>query len=383
MTRANRSLRIHHIVARIDDMASGPSHSIPALCRGLQQRDHEVSLHVLEPLPKKKPDISIVSYKANPLGGPLDVSGPMKQGLRAIARQADVVHYHGLWKMPNVYPASAVRGSGSLLVASPRGMLAPEALNYSRMKKRLFWAALQGRAVRDSGLLHATSDKEAEEMRIAGLTAPIAVIPNGVSIPADRHTDKASPRRLLYLGRLHPIKGVEDLLTSWARLQDRFEDWELVVAGPGDTDYVNGLIAQSEQLGARRIRFVGPVYGEEKSELLWSSELFVLPSKSESASVAVAEALAHSVPVIVTKGTPWQSVEEHGAGWWVDPDASSIHDALASAMSQTHPHLREMGVAGRRLMETDYSWEHLSEMLEAAYRWALEGGERPPWISVS
>ena len=121
-----------------------------------------------------------------------------------------VLHVHGLWSMPTIYPARHARRHGAPLVQSPRGMLAPAALAFSASKKKLFAALAQRRALQAVSCFHATSWEEVADIRAYGLDAPVAVIPNGIDIPAldaDTSRNPAAPRTLLYLGRLHPIKG--------------------------------------------------------------------------------------------------------------------------------------------------------------------------------
>src|SRR5690606_28678667 len=129
-------------------------------------------------------------------------------------------HNHGLWLMPNVAAARAAGAAGKPLVLSPRGMLAPEALAFSPLRKRLFWRLLQGPALEGLACIHATSEQEAEEVRAFGLTAPVAVIPNGVDLPAPvpRAAVPGGRREVLYLGRLHRKKSPEALIAAWSRL---------------------------------------------------------------------------------------------------------------------------------------------------------------------
>src|SRR5690606_27143605 len=137
-------------------------------------------------------------------------------------------------------------------------------------------------------------------------------------------------RRLLFLARIHKKKGVDVLLNAWRRLEERHPDWELTIAGPDDGGYLDGMKQLAAALQLRRVDFTGPVYGERKSTLLQSSDLYVLPTHSENFGMTVAEALAHGVPAIVTKGAPWQGLEDHQCGWWIDLS----EDSLAACLDQ-------------------------------------------------
>jgi glycosyltransferase involved in cell wall biosynthesis len=151
----------------------------------------------------------------------LRASREFRTRVNAAASEARLLHVHGLWLLPNVDAGNAARYAGIPLVVSPRGMLATEALAISGWRKRIFWTALQKRAYAHAGLWHATADSEAEEIRKFGIKAPIVVVPNGVDVPETG--PDLSPREkrggvILYLGRIHPKKGLIGLVNAWARV---------------------------------------------------------------------------------------------------------------------------------------------------------------------
>lgn len=286
--------------------------------------------------------------------------------------------------MPNVYSASAARHARKPHVITLHGTLNPVALARSPVKKKVFWAALQGRAVREAALLHATSDEEYHHIRKLGLRQPVAVIPNGIDVPALPKRERAKgPRRLLYLGRLHPIKGLEDLLQAWGRSAAPFEDWELRLVGPGEKAYVARLQRLASDLDLPRVSFAGPSYGADKSEEYRRADLYVLPSLTENFGMSVAEALAHGLPVITTRGTPWRGLEDQDCGWWIEGGADSMGQALGKALAMDRASLSAMGARGRQWMLRDYSWDSVALALERAYQWLLQGGAPPDVVHLS
>ena len=179
---------------------------------------------------------------------------------------------------------TAARRASKPLVVSPRGTLSPVALQRSYWLKRAFWTLLQGRAVRSAACLHATSEQEYRDIRRFGLTQPVAVVANGVDIPP-LEAPRASGtglRTLLYLGRLHPIKGLENLLRAWQRLADRFPDWQLRLVGPAEAAYRADLESLASELDLKRITFAGPRYGADKHAEYAAADLYVLPSYTEN-----------------------------------------------------------------------------------------------------
>ncbi len=171
--------------------------------------------------------------------------------LKETAAVADVVHDHGLWLLPNLQAGWAAAAAGKPFVVSPRGMLSPPALAFSRARKRAFWKLLQGPVIRRASCIHATSGQEYDELRAFGLRQPIAVIPNGIDLPElipEPLAAEGRERVVLFLGRLHPKKGMELLLRAWARVESAHSGWRLSLVGPGEERVrprVAGAVAQS------------------------------------------------------------------------------------------------------------------------------------------
>jgi len=218
-------------------------------------------------------------------------------------------------------------------------------------------------APKSKTILHATSQAEAERSskRFPGFRT--VVIPNGVDLPENfKRSGSGAPFRLLYLGRLDPIKGVDALLEACAIVERSGLDWELRIAGSGPPAYVTFLESKVQQLGlTQQIRFVGEVLGEKKSALFAECDVGIVPSHVENFAIVVAESLAHALPVIASKGTPWKGLETNNCGLWVDNDPGSL--AAAICRIQTMPFL-EMGMKGRKWIERSFSWRSVScEML--------------------
>jgi glycosyltransferase involved in cell wall biosynthesis len=309
-------------------------------------------------------------------------SPEMYRWLRSeVASQAvAIVHSHSAWMMPNVYPGWVTRDGDARLVVSPRGTFSKWALGRSRPVKLLFWNTLQRRAIAHAGLFHATAESECADIRRLGFRQPIAVVPNGVDIPDIAPGPRGDAKTLLFLGRVHPKKGVDLLLEAWVRLQGAHSDWRLRIVGPGDAGYMRRLAGLAASLGAERVTFAGPLYGRDKTEAYRAADLFVLPTHSENFGMAVAEALAAGCPVVTTKGAPWSELAGYGAGWWVDIGVEPLQRALEEAMAREPRALVEMGARGRSWMERDFSWDRIAAQMIDAYRWIREGGARPAWV---
>jgi len=377
-------MRVAEVVPGIHEMASGPSYSVPALCRVLTRQGVDLELHVNH---GSKPNGA--SYRFHAHGKwdwppRLDWSPAMRRAMRRCAERVDIIHSHGLWNMANIYPGWAMRNTDCRLVISPRGTLSPAALRFSATKKRIIWTLWQRRAVQQATCFHATSEAEYAQIRDMHLKAPVAVIPNGIDLPdlAGRPVAKPRRRRLLFLGRIARIKGIANLLEAWTALAPQFPDWELRITGCDDRGHQREMKTLAAELKPERLEFTEAVYGREKSNALLAADLFVLPTRSENFGMAVAEALAHGTPAIVTKRAPWKDLETHKCGWWIDFGVEPLVECLRSALAESPEALAARGARGRDWMQRDFSWQSVGKKMLETYRWILDGGEVPDYVRV-
>jgi glycosyltransferase involved in cell wall biosynthesis len=286
-------------------------------------------------------------------------------------------------------------------------MLTAWALKFRGLKKRVAWHLYQQHDLRSAQVLHATSQDEAEGFRALGLTQPIAVIPNGVEAPSavrrapsakrqaqceERHAPGAT-RTALFLSRIHPKKGLIDLVRAWGALSAERQApgamrhaqsaWRVVIAGGDENGHLAEVKTEIRKLKLENcFEFVGEVAGDRKWELYRQADLFVLPTYSENFGIVIAEALACGVPVITTKGTPWQELQTHRCGWWVEVGAEALLGALRLALSASPEERREMGERGRALVKSKYTWPAVAAQMKSVYEWVLDLGPKPECVSV-
>ena len=375
------SIRVAHSVSSLTNKSAGPSYSVPSLALMQAELGATVEIHSLDGAPEHKTagltDIRHSrDFSSLPVLENMGISGAMKRSL--ISTKCEVLHTHGLWMMPNIY-----RPRGVALVIAPRGMLTPIALSFSSRKKALFRFLFQDRALADASLFHATAESEYDDIRSFGLSQPVAVIPNGIDLPdAAACGPVGKGRSVLSLGRIHPKKGLKNLIQAWKAIEPNFPDWRLRIVGPDDVGHATELSRLVRELGLNKVSIEAPVFGAAKTEMMASADIFVLPTLSENFAMTVAESLAVGVPVISTKGAPWSGLETNGCGWWIDHGPEPMASALRCAMSQPSETLWAMGMKGREWMARDYSWERVAGMTLDAYRWVLKGGERPNFVRV-
>jgi glycosyltransferase involved in cell wall biosynthesis len=261
-------------------------------------------------------------------------------------------------------------------------MLMQWPMGRSKLRKKFLLKLFQRGDLEGAAGLVATSQQEATDMRALGLVQPIAIIPNGVAIGARSGIRQVSDhRRLVFLSRIHPKKGLTNLLKAWALLRPR--GWRLVIAGPDEVGHRAELesLATRLQIGGS-IEFVGPIAEREKVRFLELAEVVVLPSESENFGMVIAEALSLGIPVIASTGTPWQEVATTGCGWWIPNDVESLLDSLREATDKTPAELDAMGALGRELADR-YSWKAVGAMTVAFYRWILGEGVRPSYVDTT
>ena len=331
----------------------------------------------------------------------------------------DCVHIHGIWSPSLNRSMSHWQKLGVPCVVTVHGMLEPWAFAHKRLKKRIAWYLYQKRLLNQASALHATSEREAENLRKLGLKPPIAMIPWGVEMPqegrgqekemrieeteirgqraesrtsnmqcrvsnvereASQNEDEeeilgfqnfsvstSSAKTALFVGRIFPVKGLPMLVEAWARLRPK--GWKMKIVGPDEAGHRAEVEALVREAGLEAdFEFTGPLDGRELAKAYQSADLFVLPSYTENFGMVVVEALANSIPVIATNGTPWKSLLDHGCGWWSEISSSGIKVALAAATSLDAKELALMGNKGRQWVQRDFSWGQVAQSMESLYR---------------
>ena len=378
-------MKVVHTIPSIAEEASGPSYSVVKLCESLRALNQDVTLISVQGDEVRSP---VAYQRVFPYGlGPrrLGRSPAMRRWLleNVDAGRIELIHNHSLWMMPNVYPGQIVKNSKVPLIVSPRGTLSAWAMASGSRIKRVFWPALQLPALRTAACFHATAISEYEDIRRLGFAQPIAILPNGIDVPPPISRRKAAQRTLLFLGRLHPVKGIDLLLRAWAAVEPQFSAWKLRIVGPDERGYKQELQSLAWDLRLQRVEFAGASYGDEKLEEYRNADLFVLPTYSENFGMAVAEALAAGTPVVVSKGAPWSGLEANGAGWWIDIGIDPLVPCLERALSLSASELASKGAHGRVWMERDFSWNRIGAQMAETYAWLLGQRSCPEWVLTS
>ncbi|MEZ9872026.1 glycosyltransferase [Vibrio sp. 10N.261.51.C6] len=396
-------MKISHVIDTLSVDSGGPARSVPLLCRELS-KNATVNLFALKSDNDvaPPPGVDVYSYSKNVSWTPIGNSKGLKD--RLYSDDADIFDCHGLWQMSTHYAVHAAIKNRKPVIVTPRGMLEPEALNISAWKKKLAWLLWQRRDLEIASCIHVTSEMEANNCRALGLTNPIAVVPNGIDVSEyplkDVSEVEASQtigssgvkvkRQVLFLSRIHPKKGLKFLLEAWAQLAVYHSEWQLIIAGNDENNHENNLQNYASTLGlnwskefdqSSSLCFVGPLFNDEKLKAYQRAEIFVLPTLSENFGMVIAEALSCGTPVITTKGTPWEILEESNSGWWINVGSSALTQVLHDALSKESSELYQMGLNGRRVVTEQFSIESVAKKMEAVYQWCVHGGTAPDTVN--
>jgi poly(glycerol-phosphate) alpha-glucosyltransferase len=327
----------------------------------------------------------------SPVLGGFRYSPELARSVRSL--NPDLVHTHGLWTYLSLVTCRFARASASSrpYVVSPHGMLDPWALRNSGVKKQLAALAFERRHLTNAACLHAVSQGEAEAFRAYGLTNPICVISNGVDlvdlgVPAPASpwdTSRVGNRKvLLYLGRLHPKKGLPLLLRAWEKTPAAQEEWMLALAGWDQGGHVAELEKMVRDLNlSDSVEFPGPLFGATRGAAYRNADAFVLPSFSEGQPLTVLEAWAHALPVIMTRACNLPDGFAAGAAIQIEPTVESVAAGLEEFVQMDPEALQRMGKAGRDLVERNYTWPRIASQMDEVYRWVLGGGAQPEWVA--
>ena len=306
----------------------------------------------------------------------------------------DLVHAHGIWMYPSVASLRWARRERRPYIVSPHGMLDSWALSRSRWRKRVAGALFENHHLRGAACLHALTRAEARSVRRYGLRNPVCVIPNGVRIPAlpvsphPSWEEVVGPQApvLLYLGRLHPKKGLTALLLAWAqlRVEAAARSWKLVIAGGDEGGYGDWLHRLCEVLRIEgTVVFAGPQYGDAKAANFARASALVLPSQSEGLPMTVLEAWASGVPVLMTPECNLPEGFEAGAAIPIAaPGPIEIRNALERLLRTPAARLRAMGERGRELARQNFSWDSVAHEMKLVYEWILGRGEKPASVTL-
>lgn len=306
---------------------------------------------------------------------PLSISRNLSRFLKD--SDYDIYHTNGMWMHVNHTTCAIARSKGRPYIITPHGMLYPEALARSAWKKwplRKLWFDMD---IREATCVHVTCMKEMQHLRRLGYKGPIAIIANPVNVPQyteeliGARTDKvASSLKIGFLGRLHPIKKIENIL--YGVVKSECQNVRVYIIGKGDEAYESFLRTEAERFGlSDRVHFLGFVNGREKYEWLAQLDALFVPSDMENFGMIVPEALIVGTPVMASLGTPWESLNAERCGWWCDNSPEKIAEVIDTVYCLPAEEHRAMGLRGRDFAIRAFAVDKVARQMIQLYRWIV------------
>jgi glycosyltransferase involved in cell wall biosynthesis len=367
-------MRILHVVQSLDPAWGGIARVLPALAAELAKAGEQCRIATLAGgrfgTPPDVPGVEVLRFAADG-DARLGKSREFNRRIDELARDSDVIHLHGLWTGQNWATGAAARKLNRPYVMTPHSMMMPWAWQRSWWKKRPIGWLFEHRNLRRAARIHALATGEAKHIRALGFNDRIEVIPNGLHTaeyaappPADglvaKFPELAGKKWLLFLGRIHPQKGIAQAMQACFDVLASGKDWHLIVAGPDEIGWQSMLEAAVARKGlSPRVTFTGLLSRDEVRAALGGAKLLLQPSMSEGLSLSIVEALASGLPVLISAACNMPEVEECGAGRVVPPERREIAKALKALILMNDDEFAAMGQRGRQLAKERFDWSGL------------------------
>jgi glycosyltransferase involved in cell wall biosynthesis len=382
-------VHILHVIPSLAPRDGGPTVATLAVCRELIRRGQQVEIYTTNADGEGCLDVPLeaathvrgIDITYFPINGShyYKISRAMASALHKNIPRFQLVHINSLYQFPSSIAAYYCRKYQIPYILRPHGTLDPYLYRRHPLRKRLYEALIERRNLATAAAVQFTT---AEEMKLASsfnLRFRGIVIPHGVEIdtlpPActtlatSLWPELNEKRVVLFLGRINFKKGLDILVAAFGRVLRQRRDTHLVLAGP-DTNGYEARVRRwlAEEQATHNVTFTGMVERERKISLLNRADLFVLPSYTENFGIAVVEAMAAGLPVLVSNRVNlWPEIQNAGAGIVINPDVGELTTALLTLLD--HPsHAMEMGARGRLLALERFSWESVGERLMCLYR---------------
>jgi len=414
-------VKIHFVTASISRSAGGLFESVRRLAQATAGGAYQVQVFGVED-EHSRADLSAwepLEVHLNRRAGPERFSFAPGLLREMRSRDADLIMSHGLWRYTSIATHRWHKQTGLPYIVHPHGMLDSWAVKNGRRKKRIASFCYEAAHLRDAACIRALCEAEAVAIRHYGLTNPIAIIPNGVDLhetriagPQDHRANDnglgtTGRKVLLFLGRIHPKKGLVNLLRAWKQVGA--DGWVLAIVGWDDGGHAAGLKQLCGELKLRweeegkgeregkketvlsplsshpsscRVAFLGPQFDQAKSAYYRTCDAFILPSFSEGLPMAVLEAWSYGKPVLMTEHCHLPEGFAAVGAIKISPDPHELAHALNELVHMSGADLADMGNRGRELVKTRFNWQIISAQMRTVCDWVAGGGPRPDRVDA-
>jgi glycosyltransferase involved in cell wall biosynthesis len=376
-------MKILHVIPGLQN-SSGPTQVVRYLAAYATELGHDVTIAYVS---NRKPDIDLsvfdprVKIKDFPatLLHHWAFSPALWSFLKNQVSSFEIIHLHSLWLFPNIAVRYWASRQGVPYVIRPIGSLQPWAFQYKNWKKTWYFKLVEKQNIEGAACIHVAAEDESNNIERFRFSTPVSVIPNGIEtsifdlaqMPANDNARNqlGLPNNafiILFLSRIHPVKNLEFLVDVAADVVAKYSQAYFAIAGPDDSSYANAIKQKIMDLGLEKNScFLGEVEGERKLQCFQAANVFMLPSLSENFAIVVAEAMAAGLPVVISRETPWASVVDKQAGFWLPLNKRAFVEAIAKLIEDERLRL-EMGSQATALAKR-FDWAVIAKKVTDLY----------------
>ncbi len=378
-------MKVLHVAASLSPEWGGPTKVIYELTEALAKKGIEVS--IFAPSERDKgacisnlKGVNVKLFKKSFLSRFwTSYSSALAKALMHEVSNFDLIHIHEIWHHPHFSAYRAAKIAKKPFIVTIHGALEPWCLKYKLLKKKIYSTFIQKKILKEAAALHAITEGEVKNIRAFVNNKNIFLIPNGVNLkefenlPQREWIENLYPelrgkKVILFLGRIHPTKGLDILAKAFGNILRGRNNIQLVIAGPDNNGYKNKIVEILKNENAIiSTTFTGMLTGNHKLATLSRADIFVLPSYSEGFSMSILEAMVCGIPVVITTGCNFSEVEKIGAGRVVNADVDSLSKALMEFLDNTEL-CKKAGNRGRKLVMEKYTWDKVADKMIMAYK---------------
>jgi glycosyltransferase involved in cell wall biosynthesis len=383
-------MKIAYIVASMSPEWGGPPRAIQGLTEALSQKGVNVSIFTSA---KKGEE----DYFIRPKGVEMKISKAtflskiwkihslnFKTIFSREILDFDIVHIHEIWHYSHFIAYRLAKKTKKPFIITIHGSLDSWCLKWKFFRKKIFANLIQKRILKNANVLHALTQKEAEDIRKFINNDRIKIIPNGIdpkefqNLPDRSEIEKKYPeiinkKVILFLGRIHPKKGLNILAEAFGEISKNKKDLCLFIAGPDDNGYKNKIKSILAKKGVlNKVIFSGSLIGKDKLAALSRADIFVLPSYSEGFSITVLEAMASALPVIITEQCNFPEIAEKEAGIVIKSNTNELIMAI-NKLLENHLFANKLAQNGQKLLLEKFTWDKIADQMMDLYKNILKG----------
>lgn len=384
-------MRVLHVITNLSPAYGGPVKACKEMCASLADAGEDVTIYTTNldypvgrldvPLNKRIHHDGYNVWYFPIQFSPYVVSWGLARALKENINKFDLVHIHGLYRFPQAAAAYFSRKYKVPYLIRPHGSLDPFLFNHKRhrVSKRLYEHLIENKNLNAASALHFTTSEEMQLVQSLRLSAPGVVIPNGLD--SDKYDDLppfgrfrkkhkiGDAKIILHFGRINFIKGIDILVKAFAEVSRTRDDVFLVIAGPDNEGYRSQVESWlTEENVTSKIIFTGMLQGDDALEVLRDADIFALPSYAENFGIAVIEAMASGLPVVISdKVNIWREVRDAGAGLVTSCNETEVAEAFIKLLDDNKKR-GKLGNAGKILVREKYGWDEIVQELRATYK---------------